>query len=163
MAPEQAAETLGAHGPDGIVSFVDEHIEDAAALAQRLGLRYHTPEVALSVVDKRVQRTLAADAGIPGPDFRVVPPGASKEQVAQLASEVGFPVVLKPAGEARAVAFNKRVRMRSCSLFWRARKAAASKESSRSCFLTIRPGTPPSPATFPWRAWCPTAGSVTLR
>ena len=96
MGPNQAAETLGARGPDGIVSFVDEHIEDAAALAQRLGLRYHTPEVALSVVDKRVQRTLAADAGIPGPDFRVVPPGASKEQVAQLASEVGFPVVLKP-------------------------------------------------------------------
>ena len=28
MGPDQAAETLGAHGPDGIVSFVDEHIED---------------------------------------------------------------------------------------------------------------------------------------
>ena len=96
MSPDQAAETLGAHGPDGIVSFVDEHIEDAAALAQRLGLRYHTPEVALSVVDKRIQRTLAADAGIPCPEFRVVPPGASKEQVGQLATEVGFPVVLKP-------------------------------------------------------------------
>ena len=96
MGPDQAAETLGAHGPDGIVSFVDEHIEDAAALAQRLGLRYHTPEVALSVVDKRVQRTLAADAGIPGPDFRVVAPGASREQIGQLAAEVGFPVILKP-------------------------------------------------------------------
>jgi biotin carboxylase len=96
MGADQAAETLGAHRPDGIVSFVDEHIEDAAALAQRLGLRYHTPEVALSVVDKRVQRTLAADAGIPGPDFRVVSPGASMEQVGQLAAEVGFPVVLKP-------------------------------------------------------------------
>jgi biotin carboxylase len=96
MGPDQAAETLGAHGADGIVSFVDEYIEDAAALAQRLGLRYHTPEVALSVVDKRVQRTLVADAGIPGPDFRVVSPGASKEQVGQLAAEVGYPVVLKP-------------------------------------------------------------------
>ena len=96
MGPDQAAETLGAHGPDGIVSFVDEHIEDAAALAQRLGLRYHTPEVALSVVDKRIQRTLASDAGIPSPDFRVVSPGASKEQVGQLAAEVGFPVILKP-------------------------------------------------------------------
>jgi biotin carboxylase len=97
MGPDQAAETLGAHAPDGIVSFVDEHIEEAAALAQRLGLPYHTPEVALSVVDKRVQRTLAADAGIPGPDFRVVSPGASKEQVGQLAAEVGFPVILKPS------------------------------------------------------------------
>jgi biotin carboxylase len=96
MGPDQAAETLGAHGPDGIVSFVDDHIEDAAALAQRLGLRYHTPEVALSVVDKRVQRTVTAEAGIPGPDFRVVSSGASMEQVRQLAAEVGYPVVLKP-------------------------------------------------------------------
>ena len=63
----------------------------------RLGLRYHTPEVALSVVDKGVQRTLAAGAGISGPDFRVVPPGVSIERIGQLAVEVGFPVVLKPA------------------------------------------------------------------
>ncbi len=97
MGRDQAAEALEAHRPDGIVSFVDEYIEDAAALADRLGLRYHTPEVARAVVDKRVQRTLAADAGVPGPDFRVVPPGVSTEAIGRLAAEVGFPVVLKPA------------------------------------------------------------------
>ena len=97
MGSNQAAEALEAHRPEGIVSFVDDHIEDAAALADRLGLRYHTPEVARAVVDKRVQRTLAADAGIPGPDFRVVPPGSSSEAIGHLAAEVGFPVVLKPA------------------------------------------------------------------
>jgi biotin carboxylase len=97
MGRDQAAEALEAHRPEGIVSFVDEHIEDAAALADRLGLRYHTPEVARAVVDKRIQRTLAADAGIPGPDFRVVPPGVSTEVVGHLAAEIGFPVVLKPA------------------------------------------------------------------
>jgi biotin carboxylase len=97
MGRDQAAEALEAHRPEGIVSFVDDHIEDAAALANRLGLRYHTPEVALSVVDKRVQRTLAADAGIPGPSFRVVSQGMSTEVIGHLAAEVGFPVVLKPA------------------------------------------------------------------
>jgi biotin carboxylase len=97
MGVDQAAEALEAHRPEGIVSFVEEHIEDAAALASRLGLRYHTPEVALSVVDKRVQRTLAAEAGIPCPSFRVVSLGMSTEEIGHLAAEVGFPVVLKPA------------------------------------------------------------------
>jgi biotin carboxylase len=97
MGSDEAAETLNAHHPEGIVSFVDDHIEDAAALAGRLGLRYHTPEVALSVVDKRVQRNLAADAGIPGPSFRAVSQGMSAELIGELAAEVGFPVVLKPA------------------------------------------------------------------
>ena len=97
MGTDQAAETLESHHPEGIISFVEEHIEDAAALADRLGLRYHTPEVARSVVDKRVQRTMAAEAGIPGPDFRLVPPSMSTERVGQLAAEIGFPVVLKPA------------------------------------------------------------------
>jgi biotin carboxylase len=97
MGVDQAAEALEAHRPEGIVSFVEEHIEDAAGLALRLGLRYHTPEVALSVVDKRVQRTLAAGAGIPCPRFRVVSQGVSTEVIGQLAAEVGFPVVLKPA------------------------------------------------------------------
>ena len=78
MTPDEAAEVLAAHRPDGIVSFVDDHIEDAAALAERLGLRYHTPEVACSVVDKRIQRTALAGAGVAGPEFRVIPPGASR-------------------------------------------------------------------------------------
>jgi biotin carboxylase len=97
MCVDEAADTLKAHRPEGIVSFVEEHIEDAAALANRLGLRYHTPQVALSVVDKRVQRTLAAEAGIPGPSFRVVSEGTPIEEIGRLAAEVGFPVVIKPA------------------------------------------------------------------
>jgi biotin carboxylase len=97
MGPDRAAATLAAHRPDGIISFVDDHIEDAAALAERLGLRYHTPEVARSVVDKRVQRTVLAGAGVAGPEFRVIPSGASEEEIVGLGTELGFPVVLKPA------------------------------------------------------------------
>jgi biotin carboxylase len=53
-------------------------------------------------VDKGVQRTLAAEVGIAGPDFRVVPPSMSTERVGQLAAKVGFPVVLKPARGSRS-------------------------------------------------------------
>lgn len=97
MGPDEAAEALDAYSPDGIVSFVDDHIENAAALAALLGLRYHTPEVARGVVDKRTQRELIDTAGISGPEFRVIPSGGSKELIESLAAELGFPFVLKAA------------------------------------------------------------------
>src|SRR5580658_9657986 len=40
---DAAAELIAQAEPDGILSFVDDQIPRAAALAQRLGLRYHTP------------------------------------------------------------------------------------------------------------------------
>src|SRR6202022_4139390 len=53
---DQAAARLAEHRPDGIVSFVDDHVVAAAGLAARLGLPYHSPAVAVTVVDKRLQR-----------------------------------------------------------------------------------------------------------
>lgn len=82
---------------DGIVTFVDDHIEAAAALAQRLGLRYHTPQVAKVVVNKQAQRATLAQAGIPGPGFWSIPPGVSGEELTALAAEMVFPCVVKAA------------------------------------------------------------------
>ena len=148
MTPDQAAEVLAAHRPDGIVSFVDDHIEDAAALAERLGLRYHTPEVACSVVDKRIQRTALAGAGVAGPEFRVIPPGASEGLVADLGSELGYPVVLKPA---RGSGSRGILLMRRPTTCWPTRRSstAPSWASSRSCSPMTRPGTLRSPVTCP--------------
>jgi biotin carboxylase len=94
---DAAAGALAAHQPEGIVTYVDDLVETAAALAERLGLRYHTPEVARVLVDKRLQRECLARAGLPGPAFWPVAAGLSRDAIADLADEVIYPVVLKPA------------------------------------------------------------------
>jgi hypothetical protein len=94
---DEAAHALAEHHPDGIVSFVDDHVETAAALAARLNLPYHTPEVAGTLVDKRRQRTALQQAGIPGPCFWPLPAGLTPGQADDLARRITYPAVLKPA------------------------------------------------------------------
>jgi biotin carboxylase len=94
---DQAASALAAHRPDGIVTFVDDHVEAAAALADRLGLIYHSPAAAHTLVDKRLQRAALANAGIPGPRFWPVPAHPSGDELRQVAASILYPAVLKPA------------------------------------------------------------------
>jgi biotin carboxylase len=94
---DQAATTLAESHPEGIVAFVDDCIETAAGLAARLGLRYHTPDVARALVDKRLQRAALHRAGVPGPDFWTVSAGLSHRDRSRLADRVPYPIVLKPA------------------------------------------------------------------
>jgi biotin carboxylase len=82
---------------DGIVSFVDDFVLTAALLAERLGLTYHSPDVAAVLVDKRAQRAALDRAGVPGPGFWAVAAASSTRDVAELARRVCYPVVLKPA------------------------------------------------------------------
>jgi hypothetical protein len=93
---DQAASRLGEHGIQGVVSFVDDHIEFAAALAERLGLRYHTPAVAARVVDKRLQRVAFQEAGIPGPGMWALPASLTEAETADVVSRINFPGVVKP-------------------------------------------------------------------
>ncbi len=94
---DKAAAALAEHRPDGIVSFVDDHLVTAAELAARLGLRYHTPEVARVLMDKRRQRAALDGAGVPGPAFWTVPAAATADEVRTVARAVDYPAVLKPA------------------------------------------------------------------
>lgn len=94
---DQAATTLAVHRPDGIVTFVDDHVEAAAALADRLGLVYHSPAAAHTLVDKRLQRAALDKAGIAGPRFWPVPADLPGIEVRELAASITYPAVLKPA------------------------------------------------------------------
>ncbi len=94
---DAAAGILAPHRPEGIVTYVDDLVETAAALAERLGLRYHTPEVARVLVDKRLQRECLDRAGVPGPAFWPVETDLSTEAIDDLCDRVSFPLVLKPA------------------------------------------------------------------
>lgn|GEM_PF-359931 len=94
---EDTAAALTELGAEGIVSFVDDHIVEAAYLARLLGLRYHTPEVAGTLVNKQRQRAALDEAGIPGPSFWIAPPGLDGTQAAEFAEQVIYPAVVKPA------------------------------------------------------------------
>jgi len=102
LDPDRAAARLADEGVDGVVSFCEERIEAAAALAARLGLPFHTPEVAATVVDKARQRACFRDAGIPQPDFWPAPAGAPPEEVEALVRRVTYPAVVKPTAGSRS-------------------------------------------------------------
>jgi biotin carboxylase len=94
---DQASAALAEHRPEGIVSFVDDNVELAAQLAARLGLIYHSPQVAANLVDKRRQRKVLHGAGVAGPRFWTVPATLTGPQVKEMASDITYPAVLKPA------------------------------------------------------------------
>ncbi len=97
LDPEATAAALVDAGAEGVVTFVDDHLEAAADLAARLGFRYHSPAVARTLVDKRLQRLAFHEAGVPGPGFWAIPAGATAEETADIAALVAYPAVLKPA------------------------------------------------------------------
>ena len=93
---DETAERLSAHRPDGVISFVDDTIVRAAEVAARLGLTFHSPQVAEAVVDKQRQREALEREGLPSARFWPVPQGIDAPAVAQLAGHVTYPAVLKP-------------------------------------------------------------------
>lgn len=94
---DAAAEILSGQALGGIVTYVDDHLVLAAQLAQRLGLSYHTPEVAAGIANKRAQREALAQAGVPGPEFWALPIGLSSDGLRVISEQVRYPAVLKPA------------------------------------------------------------------
>lgn len=94
---EEAARAVGRQKPQGIVSFVDDHIVIASEIAIRLGLPYHTPEVARVLADKRLQRAALARAGVSGPRFWSFSPAMASDEFEDLCRRAVFPAVLKRA------------------------------------------------------------------
>lgn len=93
---DAAAARLAQARPAGILSFVDDQIPRAAALAQRLGLRYHSPELARILTDKGAQRDALHKVGIAEPWYSVVPAGSSRDRLSRLADRIDFPCMVKP-------------------------------------------------------------------
>lgn len=97
MGLDEAAATLAAAAPEGIVTFVDDNLCLAAQLANRLGLLYHSPEVAAVLSDKERQRATLHRAGVPGPRFWALPEALSRAELAAFSERIDYPAVLKPA------------------------------------------------------------------
>ncbi|MFH9296754.1 acetyl-CoA carboxylase biotin carboxylase subunit family protein [Streptomyces sp. NPDC017520] len=86
-------DVLGALDPQGVITFCDHCVELSAAIAARLGLRFHSPDTATKLADKAAQRAALRAAGLPSPRFAEVTSTAGID--AALAT-VPLPAVIKP-------------------------------------------------------------------
>jgi biotin carboxylase len=92
----EGADLISAECPDGILTLKDSLMQRTGALAELLGLPFHSPDVAQRFTDKHVQRAVMRDAGIPGPGFWTVPDPGDELAWESFAADARFPAVLKP-------------------------------------------------------------------
>ncbi len=95
-SPQQAAQALRVHAPDGLATFYDTGMERVAAIAGELGLPFHTPQVARALEDKLHQREALREGGLPTPATVNLPADSDLVTVKRLGSSIGYPAVLKP-------------------------------------------------------------------
>lgn len=80
--------------PVAAVLSVDDSATQLAAIAsERLGLPSNDPRAAEAARDKYVMRTMLSSAGVKCPEFCIIEPD---DDIAQIAREISFPVVVKP-------------------------------------------------------------------
>ena len=95
--PDAAAEAIVAlarRSPlDAVVAVDDQGVLVAAAAAARLGLPANPLAAVAATRDKAVMRRAFARPGVPQPAYRVIGP---EDDVAAVATELGFPCVVKP-------------------------------------------------------------------
>jgi biotin carboxylase len=82
---------------DAVLAVDDQGLMVAAAASERLGMAHNPPEAAAATRDKAALRALLAASSVPQPDYRVVAPG---DQVAEAATEIGYPCVVKPVSRS---------------------------------------------------------------
>lgn len=102
MDAEQAAAAVGELRPDGITTFKDKRLRFTAELAERLGLPFHSPQVAARLTDKYAQRAALRDGGVPVPGFQIVPPNDAGADWEAFVVAARFPAVLKPRVDSEA-------------------------------------------------------------
>lgn len=94
--PARAAEVLAAEAHvDGIVAVGDRPAYIASLAAERMGIRYNSPDSVLASRDKFLARERFRSAGLPVPEYFRAPIGDGPERAADRAS---YPCVLKPLG-----------------------------------------------------------------
>ncbi|MFL6137346.1 MAG: ATP-grasp domain-containing protein [Frankiaceae bacterium] len=79
--------------PDGVVTWDDTRVVQAATVAEALGLPGSPPEAALACRDKHLTRTALAAAGVPQAASVLV---GSLAEAREAAEAIGYPVVVKP-------------------------------------------------------------------
>jgi biotin carboxylase len=79
---------------NAVLTAADIGVPTAAEVAARLGLRFHSRELATQATDKSAMRAAAQRAGIGGPRFLIA---NSPAEAWRHAESIGFPLIVKPA------------------------------------------------------------------
>lgn len=96
-----AAKQAASQAPfDGVLTWDEARVLQAAKVAQALQLPGGDPEMALRCRDKHLTRTALAEAAVPQPRSVMV---SSPAQALSAAAEIGYPVVLKPRAMAASL------------------------------------------------------------
>jgi len=91
------SEALAPFGPAGIASYLDAGMVEYAVAAESLGLAFHSPSTARSLVDKAAQRSVVAAAGLVVPRCVVVATGPVERALTpELLDGVTWPAMVKP-------------------------------------------------------------------
>jgi biotin carboxylase len=85
---------------DGVLTWDEARVLQAAKVAQALQLPGGDPDMVLRCRDKYLTRTALAEAGVPQPRSVMV---ASLAEALSVAEEIGYPVVLKPRAMAASL------------------------------------------------------------
>ncbi|WP_116210647.1 ATP-grasp domain-containing protein [Streptomyces olivoreticuli] len=99
---EAAREVAAREAVSGVMSWHEEHIVQAALVAEELGLPGTAADAVRRCRDKFATRTALAAAGLPQPRFELT---GSREEALAAAERLGYPVVIKPraAGGSQGV------------------------------------------------------------
>jgi hypothetical protein len=93
---DEAASQIAQYQPQGILSLADGSLLWTAQVAQRLGLKFMSPETAVRLTDKHAQREAFRDHGLAVPGNWIVPGDDDDALWRRLCDEATFPAVLKP-------------------------------------------------------------------
>ena len=101
LDPEGTAAAVGAHHPDGIVTYFDSGMVKLADVAARLSLPFSTHDTAEALVDKVRQREMLEAAGLRGPRWWSLDAADGPEAAIEaVGPEASWPLVLKPRSES---------------------------------------------------------------
>jgi hypothetical protein len=89
-------DAVRAERPNGVIAFSDSQVLLAAFLAEALGLVGNPAPVIERLIDKHVQRSALAEAGVAVPAFRRVAPNAPVRAAMAQVADLAFPAVVKP-------------------------------------------------------------------
>jgi hypothetical protein len=96
-----AANQAAARQPlDGVLTWDEARVLQAAKVAAALGLPGGDPDAAMRCRDKYLTREALARAGVPQPQSALV---ASLDETLRAAGQIGYPVVLKPRAMAASL------------------------------------------------------------
>lgn len=82
--------------PDGVLAVGDRPVTLAAMIAAAYGLAGNDPAAAAASRDKLATRSAVDAAGLPAPRFLTIDVGADGDQLAEVASRIRYPAVVKP-------------------------------------------------------------------